>query len=136
MFCSDPELKSEINKVSDLVSDFLSNKSNVGFKKIGISIDVDPHEGYMHLKNMISFNEVITGNGWGNLGSLTYVYSDEFDLRPATPQILFVFREFNEITNVTTTYRGVKSEKILLSLTGLHEIREFNLNDLQINFNE
>lgn len=85
---------------------------------------------------MTNFDEIITGNGWSNLGSIKYVYSDNFDLRPATPQILFVFREFNEITNVTTTYRGVRSEEIMLSLTGLNEIREFNLNALQINFNE
>jgi hypothetical protein len=130
MFCSDPNLKKEINNISGLMVDFVSNKDDIGLKKIGISIDLDPHEGYLHLNDITRFDEIITGNGWANLGSLRYIYS-ELGYRPATPQILFSLRKFNEVTNVTTTYRGIKSEEIILSLTGLDEIQRFDLNDVK-----
>ncbi|NBC04817.1 MAG: hypothetical protein GVY20_14080 [Bacteroidetes bacterium] len=129
-YCKKKNIKDSIKSVDNKLND-LTKKFGISYKKIGIATGWDIEKEYTFLGKILSFNEIIIGNGWSNLGSLWYIYNDFSDtsglLRssPATPQIILSIRSYNSIGD---TFRGVYDEKLVISLIGnqitnFHEIR-------------
>ncbi len=117
-YCRSDDVITKI-RATDIELSKIAKRINVGYKKIGISIDKNPKVGFSYFGNIIDFNEFIIGSGWANTGVLRYIYTD-FQSHAATPQLIITIREYNRIRipPSTETYRGLKDEKILLNLIG------------------
>lgn len=61
------------------------------FSTLGLSPSGSVQSGLAHLESVASFDEVVAGRQWYNLGSLRYVY-DGLTGSAATPQLLLVQR--------------------------------------------
>lgn len=96
----------------------------LGFKTIGISKDFINTEGLVHLSKFDSFDDIMTGNGWSNMGILRYVYTD-IPGKAATPQVLVTRRKFGTIVNDDiTSYRGIEEEILITRKVGLQNINK------------
>jgi len=89
------------------------------FVMVGIAKDLNVTAGLKHLARVASFDEVMTGRSWANIGVLKYVYSD---LRgaAATPEIVVVDRR---LVNDRTGTR-VENEKVIVRALGLTGLRD------------
>lgn len=92
------------------------------FKTIGIAREIQITDGLTHLAGYGSFDEIIVGNNWSNLGIDRYVYNNIAG-EAATPQVLVTRRNFRApaLAN-STVYRGIDSEILLIRKVGFQEI--------------
>lgn len=88
------ELISPIKELKEKVSKH-ANYLNTGFHSIGVSKDQVSIEELKHLSKHGTFNEVIIGKSWSNLGVLKYIYND-FQGPPQIPQIIITKRNFKK----------------------------------------
>lgn len=93
------------------------------FVTVGIAKDGDVSAGLAHLAKFGTFDEVMSGRSWANIGVMKYVFSD---LRgpAATPQILVVDRSLNN----QGVFIEVQQEAVRLRRVGLQELRDW-IND-------
>lgn len=95
-----------------------------GVKFIGVSTGSHYENELRHLSKFGSFDEIIIGNGWSNLGVLKYFY-DDFRGLAATPQLIISLRRFDKIDGSTrVSNRGVIGERIIFRKLGAGEIEE------------
>jgi hypothetical protein len=62
------------------------------FVSIGVAVDQDPSIGIEFLKKFGPFDEVISGGGWLNTGSVMFMIRD-FPSREALPQLVLLERD-------------------------------------------
>lgn len=74
------------------------------FRMVGLSLDVDPTEGWEHLRKLGSFDEVSVGGNWRSLAAETLIWSDT-TVPPVVPQIV-VYRQGVRMGD------GTRSERI------------------------
>lgn len=89
------------------------------FVMVGIAKDLNVPAGLKHLANVASFDEVMTGRSWANIGVLKYVYSDLRGVA-ATPEIVIVDRR---LVNDRTGTR-VENERVIVRAAGLTGLRD------------
>lgn len=61
------------------------------FVAVGIATDWSPDSGFAYLKSLSTFDEVIVGRNWFNLGVARYLWADPAS-RAAVPQVLLLER--------------------------------------------
>jgi hypothetical protein len=133
-FCHDADTIGKVKKI-DSELNILTKKNGIGYKRIGISTGWDINHEFSFLRNLLKFDEVSVGNGWSNLGSLRYIYNDFGNKNnlgrseAATPQIMIIKRDYNQFGS---TYRGLNSEEIIISLIGdqIKIYSEININNI------
>ncbi len=64
------------------------------FVAVGVSSDWEPDSGYAYLKRLSSFDEVIVGRNWFNLGFQHWVWADSAG-QAAVPQVIVLERTIN-----------------------------------------
>ena len=97
-----------------------------GFKTIGIAKEIQITDGLVHLAEYGSFDEVLVGNNWSNLGLIRYIY-DEIPGKAATPQLLVTRRSFKApASDNSTIYRGLENEILLMRKIGFREIIDWS----------
>ncbi|RME20759.1 MAG: hypothetical protein D6800_12835 [Candidatus Zixiibacteriota bacterium] len=92
------------------------------FSTIGIAVDWDAHQGIEHLRAQGTFDEMIAGNNWINLGVLRYVW-EEVPGHPATPSIVVLARKL-QIDTVGVSIR-VEREHLLARNVGADVIKRW-----------
>lgn len=97
----------------------VAQDSGKGFATVGIAPDVSVDEGVEHLAKYGSFDEVIVGRGWLNVGMMKYVYGD-IPGPAATPQVLIIERTIHRVAGQT----WISDEKVVRRLVGADEILE------------
>ena len=89
------------------------------FVMVGIAKDQNVTAGLKHLAKVASFDEVMTGRSWANIGVLKYVYSDLRGVA-ATPEVVVVDRRL--INDQTGT--RVENETVIVRAAGLNGLRD------------
>jgi hypothetical protein len=64
-------------------------------RTLGVSIDVDPLEGVEALSRYGTFDEIVSGSNWANLGVRTYVW-EALPGQAAIPQVIVVSRTLRQ----------------------------------------
>lgn len=90
----------------------------VRFATAGVGIDHRPSDAIKFFNKFGPFNELIIGRNWTNSGALRYLWG-EFSGAPETPQVVVVARTLSDSSNWVVQ---VKSERVLLRLSGLRQI--------------
>ena len=69
-----------------------AKEQNLLFVAVGVATDWIPDSGYAYLKRLSSFNEMIVGRNWFNLGAAVYIWADSTN-RPMEPQVILLERD-------------------------------------------
>jgi hypothetical protein len=69
-----------------------AEEQNLPFVAVGVTTDWSPDSGYAYLKRLSSFNEMIVGRNWYNLGAAVYIWADSTN-RPMEPQVILLERD-------------------------------------------
>jgi hypothetical protein len=129
-YCSLPETKRTIGKTIDKLS-VKADSLDIGLLTIGVSLDWVIEDGFNHLKDISSFDEVIIGNNWYNSGGLKYIF-DEMPGTPMVPQIVLTERIYDANTDssgkINGRISGVKDERVIVRQLGVKQIEDW-LND-------
>lgn len=112
------DLYSDTKEVRSIVRE-RTQEIEYDFLSIGVSLDSNPQKGLKHLKRSGSYDEVVSGNGWKNIGVLRYIW-ETIPGEASIPQILIYERMLS-----TDGVVKVKDERILARLAGYSEIKKF-----------
>lgn len=106
----------------------LTVTDDIGFTAIGVSVDYDVESGISHLNNVASFDEVLVGNSWANVGLEKYVW-EEMPGPAVTPQIVIIRRNVSTPNNSNGAYR-IQDEEVVARIKGSKEIRNADAKSL------
>lgn len=93
------------------------------FVTVGIAKDSHVRAGLDHLEKFGSFDEVMTGRGWANIGVLKYMF-DQLPGPGATPQIIIVDREVVADGGLW----AMRNERVVARRLGTNELQEWARN--------
>jgi hypothetical protein len=102
----------------------LSDGKKYNFVSSGIALDTYGFSGLNYINKTKPYDEIIAGAGWFNLGAKHYIWDKSPGKgKPATPQILITFNEFNVIYGANSGLIDVeRDEKILKRYIGVKEL--------------
>lgn len=95
--------------------------NNRNFVAIGIARDWIVNAGVKHLKKFGTFDEIMTGRNWLNIGTLKYLYEDIPGLA-ATPQVLVVDRV---VDGLEAPAYSIRNEVLMVRKTGPKRIQQW-----------
>lgn len=96
-----------------------AEKSGKRFVSIGVALDADPTEGTRFLERFGTFDELIVGGGWLNVGFLSFIARD-LPGPLATPQLVVVERDIV----VDQRVFDVSRDRLLGRYIGVDQIRD------------
>lgn len=100
-----------------------STDRELGFLAIGIARDINVAAGLRHIESFASFDEVMAGRSWANVGVQKYVYG-ELAGPGITPQVVIIHRR---IEYHGTGKVAIESERVLARMAGLREITDWTV---------
>jgi hypothetical protein len=59
---------------------------------VGIATDWSPDSGFAYLRGLSTFDEIVVGRGWHNMGVARYIWADS-TVPPLEPQVVLLERE-------------------------------------------
>lgn len=118
---NDPELPAAWRRIEERIRNQTAAVRR-SLVTVGIARDFDAEAGLRHLRRYGPFDELVSGQGWSNVGLVHYVWKD-VPGPAATPQILVVERNFEREAGVVN--RGTYTDKLLMRKVGTVEIKAF-----------
>lgn len=104
-----------------------STDRELEFMAIGIARDINVSAGLRHLDSLGSFDEVMAGRSWANVGVQKYVYG-ELAGPGITPQVVIILRR---IDYHSTGKVVIESERVLARMEGLGEITDWTVTGIR-----
>lgn len=117
--CTSPAARDAVARSIDSISRYASRHGR-RFAAIGIALDWSIPSGIEYLAHIGTFDEVLVGDNWLNLGAIIYVWDDRG--KAALPQLLVVSRT----VEVADTLVTVERERILARAVGVEAISHFS----------
>lgn len=117
----------DLHKVIDFLNEELRSISYLFEKKYistGISTDVNAYEGISYLAKTGSYDELISGASWYNLGISHYIWDSDIGYA-STPQVLILTTEYDVLSNGINIFDIKHQNQLLKRYIGVQEINGF-----------
>lgn len=128
-YCND-SLHAEFVDLSDRLKAYSLNNGKK-FYTTGISTDINPNKGMDFLEKAGTFDEIITGGGWYNMGVNYYIW-DKFQLEGYVPQILIIDLQLDVNGSIDGILDITRKDSLLEIFSSLSELKKFR--DLEIDY--
>ncbi len=114
--CTNDKLIAYVINIKNEIGDIIREKG-YDLMTIGVAINWYVENGYNHLQEYGTFDEIIVGNSWMGTGTLKYLF-DDYPGSPTIPQIIFTKRTYDAEPDEDGSIArqmiyGVKEEEVL-----------------------
>lgn len=104
----------------------LATENDLGFRKVGLSLDYNIIDGLKHLSSVGVFDEISTGNYYGNIYADKFIWSKQNAVDYArTPQVILFRRDYKTSKDSMPSY-FVETEEVLFRRMGISNISNFS----------
>lgn len=124
-FCNE-DTHNKIKFLKEALREFSQN-NEYKFISTGVAVDTYARNGIEYLNKTTPYDEIVSGASWFNLGLNHYIWNHSANSKPAVPQVIITYVEFNVSSNNLGGILGIeKNEKILKRYVGVLELENLN----------
>jgi hypothetical protein len=124
-YCTSPNMPEYVEK-SKLNAQKIAKENDANFSVIGVAIGWSVQEGLDHLENFGTFDEVMAGRNWFNIGARKYIYNEiPSGTKGSVPQIVLILRNASIESGTDKSIYKVTSQSEFARLQGRDEIKKF-----------
>lgn len=124
-WCADPRVPGALKSLHERVRT-QAESAGMGFRSVGIAVDLRPEEGLRHLRKVgPMFRELASGGEWQGLAVAPLIWGDSLG-RPGTPQVLVVHRRVIQIpSDIAATRTEISDQHVVFRAVGLDQILDW-----------
>lgn len=138
-FCTSYENIRVINTLKNNLSQ-VADSIDYGFLTMSLVITWDVNEGFEHINEFNTFDELLIGNNWFGTGGIKYLFED-MPGTPGVPQVIITKRTYDAIedeSGLAQNIQGIENEKVLTRTIGANRLSDWlkegnNIRGLSVN---
>jgi hypothetical protein len=111
-----PELSAAVRRMKPLLAQQATSRGKA-LSIAGVALDWMPDSGYVYLKSLGNWDEMVTGNNWVSLAAVDLIWHDR-GVKPSLPQVLVYERTVHPAGSAI----AVSPRRLLRSITGIEDI--------------